>query len=66
MLGGERISYEPYPGQKFIPKKITQNMILGKDGAGIDNSPIKNSLIAFSQNVFIEKNEKLVLHLYPM
>ena len=66
LLGGERISYEPYPGDNFLPNQVTNEMILGKDESGIDGSPIPNSIVAFSQKINIEQEEQLNLHLYPM
>ena len=66
MLGGERISYEPYPGDEFIPTNITHDMIIGSDGLGIDDSPLPKSVVAFSQEIFLDQKEVLTLHMYPM
>jgi hypothetical protein len=66
LLGGERISYEPYPGKKYIPNKISSDMILGKDDDGIDGSAIARSIVTFSQDTNLSKKETLSLHLYHM
>lgn len=66
LLGGERISYEPSPAEHHIPKIITEDMILGRDGLGIDGSAVKDSFIAYSQNINTSKQETFNLHLYTM
>jgi hypothetical protein len=66
MLGGERISYEPFPGYEFMPDKITYDMILGQDGIGIDESPIGRSIVTFSQKIKTDRTENLCLHVYSM
>ncbi|MHA7646733.1 universal stress protein [Nitrosopumilus sp. S4] len=66
LLGGERISYEPSPGDNYVPKIITDDMILGRDGMGIDGSAVKDSITVFSQKINTSRKESLNLHLYPM
>jgi len=66
VLGGERISYEPSLGVNHSPKNITEDMILGRDGIGIDGSAIKDSIVVFSQKIGTSKKESLNLHVYPM
>jgi hypothetical protein len=66
MLGGERISYEPCPDKKFLPKTITDDMILGVDGTGIDGTIIQDALVAFSQDLNFGRKELFNLHIYPM
>lgn len=66
MLGGERISYEPYPGKKFLPKTITDEMILGRKGVGIDGTAIHDAVVAFSQELDLGRRESFKLHLYPI
>lgn len=66
MLGGERISYEPYPGEKFLPKTITKDMVLGMNGTGIDGTVIPDAIVAFSQELDFGRKESFSLHMYPM
>jgi hypothetical protein len=66
LLGGERVSYEPFPGEKFIPKIIREDLIFGEDGMGIDGSPISDSIVAFEHKFDIDKSELLKLHLYSI
>ena len=67
LLGGERISYEPYPGRKFISDIITNDMVIGKNGIGRDNSQIRNSIVVFSKKkIDIDQDEFLKIHLYSM
>jgi len=66
LLGGERITYESFPGEKYAPKKIQNAMILGKEGQGKDNSELKDAVVVFSKKLNIEGPETFKLHLYPM
>lgn len=66
LLGGERISYEPFPGEYYIPDEISHDMILGRDGFGIDGSQIPDTVVAFSQKLSDNKQELFNLHLYAL
>jgi hypothetical protein len=46
LLGEERVTLEPYPGDLFIPQsdKTGSKNVLGIEGAGIDGGEIKNAI----------------------
>jgi len=67
IVGGERITYEPFPGNKFLPKNIDDDSVLGKDGIGFDGCEIENSFVIYTHQIKYKSNlEKMKLHLYPL
>jgi hypothetical protein len=65
LLGEERITLEPYPGDEFIPyrsRSDPQNVI-GTEGAGIDGGEIENGIKVHSTRI----NDELAnVYLYPL
>ena len=55
ILAEERITIEPYPGEKTIPDEIDPTSILGEDGGGLDGSEIKGMIRIQSINIGREK-----------
>jgi len=65
LLGEERVTLEPYPGDQFIPQrsKLDQQNVLGIEGAGIDGGEIKNGIKVHSTRI----NDELAnVYLYPL
>lgn len=65
LLGEERITLEPYPGDQFIPHRFgsdPQN-VLGVEGAGIDGGEIENGIKIHSTRI---KDEMANVYLYPL
>jgi hypothetical protein len=65
LLGEERITLEPYPGDQFIPhrSKLDQQNVLGIEGTGIDGGEIENGIKVQS----IRINDELAnVYLYPL
>ena len=65
LLGEERITLEPYPGDQFIPlsSKSDQQNVLGIEGTGIDGGEIENGIKVQS----IRINDELAnVYLYPL
>ena len=46
LLGEERVTLEPYPGDQFVPQrdKIGSKNVLGIEGTGIDGGELKNTI----------------------
>ena len=68
-LGGERVTYEPYPGEKYLSKIVKPDSVFGITGMGIDGSELKNSFVAYSHEINDKKRkriEKIKVHLYPL
>ena len=53
ILGEERITLEPYPGNQYIPsdKPIEPGSILGEQGIGVDGGEIQNSIRIHSTRI---------------
>jgi hypothetical protein len=56
LLGEERVTLEPYPGDQYIPQrdKIGSKNVLGKEGTGIDGGEIKNAIKVHSTRIRYE------------
>ena len=65
LLGEERVTLEPYPGDKFIPQhdKIGSKNVLGIEGTGIDGGEIKNTIKVNSTRI---RDEFANIYLYPL
>lgn len=65
LLGEERITLEPYPGDKFIPyrSKLDQQNVLGIEGTGIDGGEIENGIKVYSTRI---NDEFANVYLYPL
>ena len=65
LLGEERITLEPYPGNQFIPHGSTSDAqnILGIEGAGIDGGEIENGIKIHSTVI---GDEMANVYLYPL
>jgi hypothetical protein len=65
ILGEERVTLEPYPGDKFIPHsyRINPKSILGTEGTGIDGGEIKNGIRIHSTRI---GNEIANVYLYQL
>ena len=65
LLGEERVTLEPYPGDQFIPQrsKLDQQNVLGIEGTGIDGGEIENGIKIHSTRI----NDELAnVYLYPL
>jgi hypothetical protein len=65
ILGEERVTLEPYPGDRFIPHsdRIDPKSVLGTEGTGIDGGEIKNAIKIHSTRI---GNEIANVYLYPL
>jgi hypothetical protein len=65
ILGEERVTLEPYPGDRHIPhsERIDPKSVLGIEGAGIDGGEVKNSIKIQSTKI---GNEIANVYLYPL
>jgi len=65
ILGEERVTLEPYPGDRFIPHsdRIDPKSVLGTEGDGIDGGEIKNGISIYSTKI---GNEIANVYLYPL
>lgn len=66
VLGEERITLEPYPGNVLIEKdnhEVLAESTLGIKGTGIDNSEISDSLMLYSSTF---GQEKMNTYVYPL
>lgn len=65
LLGEERVTLEPYPGDQFIPQrdKIGSKNVLAIEGTGIDEGEIKNAIKVNSTRI---RDEMANVYLYPM
>jgi hypothetical protein len=48
LLGEERVTLEPYPGDDIIPDQLDPASILGQDGIGLDGKEIEKSILLSS------------------
>ena len=65
ILGEERITLEPYPGNQFMPsdESIEPGSILGAQGIGIDGEEIQNGIRIHSTRI---GEEAANVYLYPL
>jgi hypothetical protein len=65
LLGEERITLEPFPGDQFIPHRSASNTqnILGIEGTGIDGGEIENGIKVHSTAI---GDEMANVYLYPL
>jgi len=65
ILGEERVTLEPYPGDTFIPhsERIDPKSVLGIEGVGIDGGEVRNSIKIQSTKI---GNEIANVYLYPL
>ena len=65
ILGEERVTLEPYPGDQFIPsdESIEPESILGAQGIGIDGGEIQNGIRIHSIRI---GEETANVYLYPL
>jgi hypothetical protein len=48
LLGEERVTLEPYPGDGIIPDQLDPTSIIGLEGTGIDGKEIEKSILLSS------------------
>lgn len=65
LLGEERMSLEPFPGEDIFPSKkyIDPTTVAGSPGLGLDGGEIEGTLLLHSIKV---DNEKLNVYIYPL
>jgi len=65
LLGEERMSLEPFPGEDIFPsdKYIDPTTVAGSRGLGLDGNEIEGSILLHSINV---EDEKLNVYIYPL
>jgi len=65
LLGEERITLEPYPGDQFISHRSNshQQNVLGIEGTGIDGGEIENAIKVHSTRI---NDEFANVYLYPL
>lgn len=65
LLGEERVTLEPYPGDQFVPQrdKIDSKNVLGIEGTGIDGVEIKNAIKVHSTRI---RDELANVYLYRL
>lgn len=65
LLGEERVTLEPYPGDQFIPQhdKLDSKNVLGIEGTGIDGGEIKNAIKVNSTRI---GDELVNVYLYQL
>jgi len=65
LLGEERISVEPFPGEDIFPsdKYIDPTTAAGSAGLGLDGSEIEGSILLSSNKI---KDEKLNVYVHPL
>lgn len=65
LLGEERVTLEPYPGDQFVPQrdKIGSKNVLGIEGAGIDGGELKNAIKFHSTRI---RDELANVYLYGL
>lgn len=62
LLGEERVTLEPYPGNQFI-SEIDASSVLGKEGSGIDGCELPGAVTLYSKRV---ADERANVYLYPL
>lgn len=65
LLGEERLSLEPFPGEDIFPldKYIDPTTVAGSQGLGLDGSEIEGSILLHSTTI---EDEKLNVYIYPL
>ncbi|HEX5921622.1 MAG TPA: hypothetical protein VFY55_07595 [Nitrososphaeraceae archaeon] len=65
LLGEERVTLEPYPGDQFVPQrdKIDSKNVLGIEGTGIDGGELKNAIKVHSTRI---RDELANVYLYGL
>jgi hypothetical protein len=65
LLGEERMSLEPFPGEEIFPldKYIDPTTVAGSQGLGLDGGEIEGTLLLHSIRV---DHEKLNVYIYPL
>jgi hypothetical protein len=65
LLGEERMSLEPFPGEDIFPsdKYIDPTTVAGSQGLGLDGSEIEGSILLHSNKI---EDEKLNVYIYPL
>ena len=63
LLGEERVTLEPYPGNGLIPNEIDPTSILGKKGIGLDGNELEGTILLHSNEI---ADEKANVYLYPL
>jgi hypothetical protein len=65
LLGEERITLEPYPGNDIIPdvESIDSTSILGMDGIGLDGNQIHGTIMIHSTEI---GEERANVYVYPL
>ena len=63
LLGEERVTLEPYPGNGLIPNEIDPSSILGKKGIGLDENEVEGTILIHSNEI---GDEKANVYLYPL
>lgn len=65
LLGEERMSLAPFPGEDIFPsgKYIDPTTVAGSQGLGLDGSEIEGSILLHSNNI---EDEKLNVYIYPL
>jgi hypothetical protein len=65
LLGEERMTLEPFPGEDIFPsdKYIDPTTIAGSQGLGLDGSEIEGSILLHSINIH---GEKLNVYIHPL
>jgi hypothetical protein len=65
LLGEERVTLEPYPGDQFIPysSRLDQQNVLGMEGIGIDGGEIEHGIKIHSTRI---NDEFANVYLYPL
>ena len=63
LLGEERVTLEPYPGNGLIPNEIDPTSILGKKGIGLDGNEVEGTILIHSNEI---GDEKANVYLYPL
>jgi len=56
LLGEERVTLEPYPGDGIIPDQLDPTSILGQDGTGLDGKEIEKSILLSSIKISGDDN----------
>jgi hypothetical protein len=63
LLGEERVTLEPYPGNGLMPNEIGPSSILGKKGIGLDENEVEGTILIHSNEI---GDEKANVYLYPL
>ena len=65
LLGEERLSLEPFPGEDIFPldKYIDPTTVAGFQGLGLDGNEIEGSILLHSNTI---EDEKLNVYIYPL